>query len=56
MTRDAVARHRLKNDDKEIISMSPTTIRIISGCIFVILVFIIIMRRKRMAARRKPIP
>lgn len=36
--------------------MSPTTIRVISGVLFVILVFIIIMRRKKMASRRKPIP
>lgn len=35
--------------------MNPTTIRIVFGVIFVILVVIIIARRKRMASKRKPI-
>jgi len=36
--------------------MNPTTIRIIAGILFVVVVFIIVARRKRMASRRKPIP
>jgi hypothetical protein len=36
--------------------MSPTTIRMIAGVLFVVIVFIIVARRKRMAAKRKPIP
>lgn len=36
--------------------MSPTTIRIIAGVIFVILVVIIIARRKNMASKRKQLP
>jgi hypothetical protein len=35
--------------------MNVTTIRIVAGVIFVILVIIIISRRKRMSAKRKPI-
>ncbi len=33
--------------------MDATTIRIIAGVIFVVLVFVIVMRRKRMASKRK---
>ena len=35
--------------------MDPTTIRVIAGVIFVVIVFIIISRRKGMAAKRKRI-
>jgi len=41
---------------KESASMDPTTVRVIAGVIFVILVFIIIARRKSMAAKRKRVP
>ncbi len=33
--------------------MDPSTIRIIAGVIFVVLVAVIVMRRKRMASKRK---
>jgi hypothetical protein len=36
--------------------MNVTTIRIVAGVIFVILVIIIISRRKRMSAKRKSVP
>jgi hypothetical protein len=36
--------------------MDPTTIRIIAGVLFVVIVAIIIIRRKRMASKRKPMP
>jgi hypothetical protein len=36
--------------------MNPTTVRIIAGVIFVVLVVLIVARRKRMASKRKPIP
>lgn len=36
--------------------MDPTTIRIIAGVMFVVIIFTITMRRKKMAAKRKPIP
>lgn len=36
--------------------MNETTIRIVAGVLFVVIVFIIVARRKRMAAKRKPIP
>lgn len=36
--------------------MNPTTIRIIAGILFVVVVSIIVARRKRMASKRKPIP
>jgi len=36
--------------------MDPTTVRIIAGVMFVVIVSIIIMRRKRMAGKRKPMP
>jgi len=36
--------------------MDPTTIRIIAGVLFVVIVFIIVVRRKRMASKRKPGP
>lgn len=36
--------------------MNPTTVRIISLVIFVILVTIIIVRRKNMASKRKQLP
>jgi hypothetical protein len=35
--------------------MDPTMIRVVSGIIFVVIVFIIIMRRKGMASKRKRI-
>ena len=35
--------------------MDPTTIRVVSGVIFVVLVFFIIARRKGMATKRKRI-
>jgi hypothetical protein len=35
--------------------MDPTTIRVISGVLFVVLVFVIIARRKGMATKRKRI-
>ena len=41
---------------KESASMDPTTVRIVAGVIFVVLVFIIIARRKSMAAKRKRVP
>jgi hypothetical protein len=36
--------------------MDPTTIRIIAGVLFVVIVFIIVARRKRMASKRKQVP
>jgi hypothetical protein len=36
--------------------MDSTTIRIIAGILFVVIVFIIVARRKRMASKRKPGP
>lgn len=36
--------------------MDPTTIRIVAGVMFVLIILIIAMRRKKMAAKRKPIP
>jgi hypothetical protein len=36
--------------------MDPTTVRLVAGVIFVVLVFIIIARRKSMAAKRKRVP
>jgi hypothetical protein len=36
--------------------MDPTTVRVIAGVVFVVLVFIIIARRKSMAAKRKRVP
>jgi hypothetical protein len=36
-------------------SMDPTVIRVISGVVFVVVVFIIIARRKGMASKRKRI-
>ena len=33
--------------------MDPTIVRLVAGAIFVVLVFIIIARRKSMAAKRK---
>ena len=41
---------------KESAAMDPTTIRVIAGVVFVVLVFIIIARRKSMAAKRKRVP
>lgn len=41
---------------KESASMDPTTVRIVAGVVFVVLVFIIIARRKSMAAKRKRVP
>ena len=35
--------------------MAPETVRVIAGVVFVVLVGIIIMRRKRAASRRRPI-
>jgi hypothetical protein len=35
--------------------MDPTTIRVISGVLFVVIVFIILARRKGMATKRKRI-
>ena len=36
--------------------MDPTTIRIIAGVLFVVIVAIIVWRRKKMASKRKPLP
>ena len=36
--------------------MNPTTIRIIAGVLFVVIVFIIVARRRAKASRRKPLP
>jgi len=36
--------------------MDPTTIRIIAGVAFVLIILMIMLRRKKMAAKRKPIP
>ena len=36
--------------------MDPTTIRIIAGVLFVVIVAIIIIRRKKMGSKRKPMP
>ena len=36
--------------------MDPTTIRVIAGVIFVLIVFVIFARRKRMATQRKRVP
>jgi hypothetical protein len=36
-------------------TMSPTTIRIVAAMIFVVMLFVIVGRRKKMSARRKPI-
>jgi hypothetical protein len=41
---------------KESTSMDANTVRVIAGVIFVVLVFIIIARRKSMAAKRKRVP
>ena len=38
---------------EESASMDPTIVRLVAGAIFVVLVFIIIARRKSMAAKRK---
>ena len=35
--------------------MDPTVIRVVSGVLFVVIVFIILMRRKGMATKRKRI-
>jgi hypothetical protein len=35
--------------------MDPTTIRVVAGVMFVVIVFIILMRRKGMATKRKRI-
>jgi hypothetical protein len=35
--------------------MNPTTVRVIAGILFVVIVFIIVSRRKSMAAKRKRI-
>ena len=35
--------------------MDPTTIRVVAGVLFVVIVFVIMARRKRMASRRKRI-
>jgi hypothetical protein len=35
--------------------MDPTLIRVVSGVLFVVIVFIILMRRKGMATKRKRI-
>ena len=35
--------------------MDPTIIRVVSGVLFVVIVFVIIMRRKGMATKRKRI-
>jgi len=35
--------------------MDPTTIRVISGVLFVVIVFVILARRKGMATKRKRI-
>jgi len=35
--------------------MDPTTIRVVSGVLFVVIVFIIMARRKGMASKRKRI-
>jgi len=49
----ALAINTLKSGE---LQMSPTTIRIIAGVIFVVLVVIIIARRKSMASKRKALP
>ena len=36
--------------------MNPTMVRVIAGILCVIFVVIIVIRRKRMASKRKPIP
>ncbi|MCU1342343.1 MAG: hypothetical protein JWN92_1766 [Candidatus Acidoferrum typicum] len=36
--------------------MNPTTVRIIAGVLFVVIVFIIVSRRKSMASKRKRVP
>jgi hypothetical protein len=38
---------------EESVPMDPTIVRLVAGAIFVVLVFIIIARRKSMAAKRK---
>lgn len=43
-------------DTTALMVVDPTTIRMVSGIIFVILVVIIIVRRKNMAAKRRPLP
>ncbi len=35
--------------------MDPTTVRVVAGVMFVVIVFIILMRRKGMATKRKRI-
>jgi hypothetical protein len=40
---------------KESASMDPTMIRVISGVMFVVIVFVIVARRKKMASKRKRI-
>jgi len=41
---------------RRVTEMDPTTIRVISGVIFVAIVFVIFARRKRMATQRKRVP
>jgi hypothetical protein len=36
--------------------MDPTTIRVIAGVIFVVIVFVIFARRQKMATKRKRVP
>jgi hypothetical protein len=33
--------------------MDPTTVRVVAGVMFVVIVFVIMARRKRMASKRK---
>lgn len=35
--------------------MSPETIRVVAGAVFVALIAVIVMRRKRAASRRRPV-
>ncbi len=36
--------------------MDATTVRIVAGVVFIVLLVIIVARRKRMGSKRKPIP
>jgi len=55
-TRQKPLRNPCRVRFKESASMDPTTIRIIAGVLFVVIVAIIVWRRKKMASKRKPLP
>jgi len=52
-SQNAFSHSTFSHNPKEKFSMNPTTIRIIAGVLFVIIVTIIVWRRKNMASKRK---